>query len=110
MKWIHQTVTSNPKYSGSMNGVEGTCLPPSASPPNVQHYNYVYLSPTNLPLRLSSLSGKDCSNSVWQGECQTACVSLGTIAIVARNPPTSAYIRANVGEIGSFFGCLWMLT
>lgn len=43
-------------------------------------------------------------NSVWQGECQAVCVSLGTIAIVARNPPTSAYIRADVGEIGPFLG------
>ena len=76
MKWIHQTVTSNPKYSGNMHRVEGTCLPPGASPLNVQHYMYMFIYH---PLIYHCISAHFqarivtmFSNSVWQGECQTA--------------------------------------
>ena len=105
--WIHETITNLPGFQDSYS-----CLPAMTFTPGQQgatalrHFTY-----PRMPLVFQKMDAPMCAavtaefaNPQWRAEAVAAGVSLGTIVIAGRTPPTSAYISFRTRSYGPFLG------
>ena len=104
---VHETITNLPGFQDSYS-----CLPAMTFTPGQQgatalrHFTY-----PRMPLVFQKMDAPMCAavtaefaNPKWRAEAVAAGVSLGTIVIARRTPPTSAYISFRTRSYGPFLG------